>query len=108
MNHELGWQKRKIKCSFKSFKNLSGQCGAINGNHFYMFGGVNAEFKCNNYLVKLHIESLELELVESKGEIPQPRESAHMFSIGKEWLLLYGGVNTNSIDIYGNFHFYNI
>ncbi len=73
-----------------------------------MFGGSNSDFKCNNHLWRFNLDNFEVTKLENAGEVPPPRESAFMTLIEDNWLLLYGGVNTNSADIYNTFHFYNL
>jgi N-acetylneuraminic acid mutarotase len=101
------WDKLRLKCSSKELELVSGHAGAIKDNRWYMFGGINQEFRANNLLWRLNIDSLELTKLEGIG-VPTPRESASLFAIDHNWLLLYGGANTNAVEIYNDFHLYNI
>jgi N-acetylneuraminic acid mutarotase len=52
------WEKQKIKCSNKDLDVVSGHCGVLNGNRWFMFGGTNNDFKCNNLLWRLNLDTL--------------------------------------------------
>lgn len=86
---------------------MSGLAVAGKDIDWYFFGGSNGEFRCNNHLWRMNLDTLEMVHLSGSGEVPAPRESASMVLL-ESWLLLYGGVNTNQLEIYNSMHCYSL
>lgn len=64
-NHK--WEKLRLKCNSKDLELVSGQCGALRDNEWFMFGGSNCDFKCNNHLWRLSLQTHEIHKIDSTG-----------------------------------------
>ena len=54
------WEKNKLKCLSKEPELMSGHCGVGLDHIFYLFGGINQDYKCNNNLWTINAKSMEI------------------------------------------------